>query len=106
MWSFLLGILLHYLPSADSLIDNNEDDSKQVSTSSLLGNSAGVVPSTLEKNEEESNQSSELVSAKMANNTTNLFSDKLLPLLVDLFLQAPAVEKYDIVPDIIEGLGR
>ncbi|CAA3013760.1 MON2 homolog isoform X1 [Olea europaea subsp. europaea] len=106
MWSFLLGILLRYLPSADSLIDNNEDDSKQVSTSSLSGNSAGVVPSTLEKNGEESNQSSELVSAKMANYTTNLFSDKLLPLLVDLFLQAPAVEKYDIVPDIIEGLGR
>ncbi|CAI9769498.1 unnamed protein product [Fraxinus pennsylvanica] len=106
MWSFLLGILLHYLPSADSLIDNNEDGSKQDSTSSLQGNSAGVVPSTLENKREESNQSSELVSAKMANNTTNLFSDKLLPLLVDLFLQAPAVEKYDIVPDIIEGLGR
>ncbi|KAL2456123.1 ARM repeat superfamily protein [Forsythia ovata] len=106
MWSFLLGILLHYLPSPDSLIDNNEDDPKQVSTSSLLGNSASVVPSTLENKGEDSTQSSELVSAKMADNTNNMFSDKLLPLLVDLFLQAPSVEKYNILPDIIQGLGR
>lgn len=35
-----------------------------------------------------------------------LFAEKLVPVLVDLFLQAPAVEKYIIYPEIIQSLGR
>lgn len=35
-----------------------------------------------------------------------MFAEKLVPVLVDLFLQAPAVEKYIIYPEIIQSLGR
>lgn len=36
----------------------------------------------------------------------HLFAEKLIPRLVDLFLQAPAGEKYSIYPDIIQSLRR
>lgn len=35
-----------------------------------------------------------------------LFAEKLIPVLVDLMLQAPAVEKYIIYPEVIQSLGR
>jgi hypothetical protein len=35
-----------------------------------------------------------------------LFAEKLVPVLVDLFLQAPEVEKYIIFPELIQSLGR
>ena len=35
-----------------------------------------------------------------------LFAEKLVPVIVDLFLQAPSVEKNKIFPDIVQGLGR
>lgn len=35
-----------------------------------------------------------------------LFAEKLVPLLVDLFLKAPSVEKYIIYPEIIQSFGR
>ena len=35
-----------------------------------------------------------------------LFAEKLVPVLVDLFLHAPAIEKYNIFPEIVQGLGR
>lgn len=35
-----------------------------------------------------------------------IFAEKLVPVLVDLFLQAPTVEKYIIYPEIIQSLGR
>ncbi|KAF8388070.1 hypothetical protein HHK36_026736 [Tetracentron sinense] len=38
--------------------------------------------------------------------SSHLFAEKLIPVLVDLFLLAPAVEKQNIFPEIIKGLGR
>lgn len=35
-----------------------------------------------------------------------IFAEKLVPVLLDLFLRAPTVEKYVIYPEIIQGLGR
>lgn len=35
-----------------------------------------------------------------------LFAEKLVPVLVDLFLQAPKIEKYIIFPELIQSLGR
>jgi len=35
-----------------------------------------------------------------------IFAEKLVPVLVELFLQAPAVEKHIIYPEIIQSLGR
>jgi len=35
-----------------------------------------------------------------------VFAEKLVPVLIELFLQAPAVEKHIIYPEIIQSLGR
>ena len=38
--------------------------------------------------------------------TSNMFAEKLIPALVELLLQAPAVEKYILFPEIIQNLRR
>lgn len=38
--------------------------------------------------------------------SSQLFAEKLIPVLVDLCIQAPAAEKYSVLPDIIQVLGR
>lgn len=35
-----------------------------------------------------------------------LIKEKLVPVIVELFLEAPTVEKYNAIPEIIQGLGR
>ncbi|KAJ6846953.1 protein MON2-like protein isoform X4 [Iris pallida] len=37
---------------------------------------------------------------------SHLFAEKLVPVVVDLFLEAPSTEKCSIFPEIIQGLGR
>ncbi|KAG8391013.1 hypothetical protein BUALT_Bualt01G0143800 [Buddleja alternifolia] len=103
MWILLLKNLLHYLPAADSLLDDPEP----------VGNSNHIpadTPNPLSSTElmkrEELILNVNLASPAMASNTYNLFAEKLVTLLVDLFLQAPATEKYKVFPDIIQGLGR
>lgn len=56
---------------------------------------------------------SEAKSPSLRSNTANttsvpgyLFAEKLVPLIVGLFLKAPSVEKYIMYPEIIQGLGR
>ncbi|KAJ4955381.1 hypothetical protein NE237_012164 [Protea cynaroides] len=38
--------------------------------------------------------------------SSNLFGEKLVPVLVNIFLLAPAVEKYNIFPELVHVLGR
>lgn len=45
-------------------------------------------------------------SLESVTNSSYLFAEKLVSVLVDLFLQAPATEKYNIYPETIQGLGR
>lgn len=35
-----------------------------------------------------------------------MFAEKLVPVLVDLFLQAPEIQKHIIFPELIQSLGR
>ncbi|PIN26597.1 hypothetical protein CDL12_00664 [Handroanthus impetiginosus] len=84
MWVLLLRNLLHYLPAADPILDDNEDYPKPA-VSSVASTEGG-----------------ELV----LNNSYNLFMEKLVPVIVELFLQAPVTEKYNIFPDVIRSLGR
>lgn len=46
------------------------------------------------------------MSLESITNINYLLADKIVPVLVDLFLHAPATEKYKIFPEIIQGLGR
>lgn len=49
---------------------------------------------------------SESTAAINAGTPSYIFAEKLVPLLVDLFLQAPTAEKYIVYPEIIQSLGR
>ena len=61
---------------------------------------------TSPKQVEVSSLSSASTTAAVAGYSYHLFAEKLVPVLVDLFLQAPSVEKYNIYPEIVQGLGR
>ncbi|OVA15488.1 protein of unknown function DUF1981 [Macleaya cordata] len=52
------------------------------------------------------NSGSATAKSAAASISSNMFAEKLVPVLVDLFQSAPAVEKYSIFPEIIQGLGR
>lgn len=57
-------------------------------------------------NAQASSRSSELISTATDGIRSRLFAEKLIPVLVDLFLRAPAVEKCIIFPEIVQSLGR
>lgn len=61
------------------------------------------IASASQGEEEASPRNPELTTVIVSN---HLFVEKLVPVLVDLFLQAPPAEKYKILPDIIQSLGR
>lgn len=61
--------------------------------------------STLNRLQDPSRKSVSTIST-VEGSSHHLFAEKLVPLLVDLFLQAPAAEKYNMFPDIVQSLGR
>ncbi|XP_047946837.1 protein MON2 homolog [Salvia hispanica] len=85
MWNLLLINLLHYLPEANPLSHETEDDPNRISDSNHI-----VVQKKGDR----------------LNNTYSLFTEKLVPVLVDIFVQAPLKEKYIIFPNVIQSLGR
>lgn len=101
MWLFLLGNLLQYLPKPNSSLANGEDES--VLTESVINKKevSNGISSTLQKKGEVSSKSLEYI----ANNNYS-FAEKVVSVLVELFLQIPETEKYKIFPEIIQGLGR
>lgn len=42
----------------------------------------------------------------MALGCSHLFAEKLVPIIVEIFLEAPPAERCNIFPEIIQGLGR
>ncbi|XP_019097537.1 PREDICTED: protein MON2 homolog isoform X7 [Camelina sativa] len=83
MWLILLREFLHYLPRVDSVLPNEEGG---------------------EVLEHKADASSETIPTTRI--TTNMFAEKLIPALVELLLQAPAVEKYILFPEFIQNLRR
>lgn len=100
MWLLLLRELLHYLPRSDSPREDNEDEAEMTikSPNGAACKSPGKAGT--------SSPSAESTTNIMASISSYLFAEKLIPVLVDLFLQAPAIEKYSISPEIVQGLGR
>ncbi|CAA0836755.1 ARM repeat superfamily protein [Striga hermonthica] len=92
MWIMLLTKLLHYLPAVDPLLDENNDRNEPVDNGDMPNGSS----STTRKEGE----------GFTLNNKYTLFAEKLVPVLVDLFLLAPVKEKYDVFPNLIQSLGR
>lgn len=42
----------------------------------------------------------------MAFSWSHLFAEKLVPIIVELFLEAPPIERCNVFPEVIQGLGR
>ncbi|WOG82786.1 hypothetical protein DCAR_0101954 [Daucus carota subsp. sativus] len=114
MWSLFLQNFLQYLPRSESLLDEGEDAEKGNTTSQrpgsqyskkipLVSNGTASVPTN---RLHDSSRSSVSTASGIVDSSHHLFAEKLIPRLVDLFLQAPAGEKYSIYPDIIQSLRR
>ncbi|KAJ0253818.1 ARM repeat superfamily protein [Hirschfeldia incana] len=84
MWLILLREFLDYLPRVDSALPNEEGSEVSELKADVLSDK--TVPTT--------------------RITSNMFAEKLIPALVELLLQAPAVEKYILFPEIIQNLRR
>ncbi|KAL1339802.1 hypothetical protein AAHE18_U067100 [Arachis hypogaea] len=97
MWLVLLREFLQYLPRPDSHMQN-EDDSQ---TNHEAPNGTTITP-----NKVAVSPGSGSTAATNSRIPSYIFAEKLVPVLVDLFLQAPALEKYIIYPEIIQSLGR
>ncbi|CAN1245367.1 Protein MON2 homolog [Linum grandiflorum] len=110
-WLILLREIFKYLPRSDPLPDEDEAGIAEnapdeifldnlAKRNSETPNGAG---SGLPKQLEPSSQSSGSAVTAVGNYS---FAEKLVPVLVELLLQAPTVEKYIIFPEIIQSLGR
>ncbi|VFQ72111.1 unnamed protein product [Cuscuta campestris] len=97
MWPPFLGKLMEYLPGCDSSI-GELDDGDQGNTADSVD-----VPCRIASN---APKKSENLSPAGPSVSTHMFSEKLIPVLADLCVQAPAAVKYDVFPDIIHVLGR
>ncbi|KAH9688324.1 ARM repeat superfamily protein [Citrus sinensis] len=111
MWLVLLREILQYLPRSDSPLQKKEDEEEPPSTSDNIHDvhvrtkydkPNGTAPTT-PKDASALSESSGSVTTAIPN---HLFAEKLIPVVVDLFLKAPAVEKCIIFPEIIQNLGR
>uniref|UniRef100_A0A6N2LZA3 Protein MON2 homolog n=1 Tax=Salix viminalis TaxID=40686 RepID=A0A6N2LZA3_SALVM len=100
MWPILLRELLQYLPKSYSSLQKEEDDARQASIADK--SPASVSPKKVEDPPRSSGSSTTIV----AGIPSYLFAEKLVPVLLDLLLQAPIIEKHIIFPEIIQTLGR
>ncbi|KAM3287601.1 protein MON2 isoform X3 [Capsicum chacoense] len=107
MWSPLLTKLLLYLPSSVSCMGSIEDENDHESRTKDNAEISYGIASESQGEVEASPKNPELSTASTTVIVSNhLFAEKLVPVLVALFLQAPPAEKYKILPDIIQTLGR
>lgn len=106
LWLILLREILHYLPRPDESLRSEEEVKR---TNAPDGNQEtrdetpnGIASPSLSKAELDSHSSK----TKTMCISSNVFPEKVIPLLVDISLQAPTVEKHIILPEIVESLGR
>ncbi|KAH1229751.1 Protein MON2 [Glycine max] len=100
-WPVLLREFLKYLPRQDSHLQNEDGKIDQARDSQVNYDAPnGATPISPNKIAVSPG------SGSTAAIPSYIFAEKLVPVLVDLFLQAPAVEKYIIYPEIIQSLGR
>ncbi|ESQ32284.1 hypothetical protein EUTSA_v10003510mg [Eutrema salsugineum] len=96
MWLILLREFLHYLPRVDSALPNEEGEIEQSTT----GHRAS---SEVSEHKADGSSDKTIPTTRI---TSNMFAEKLIPALVELLLQAPAVEKYILFPEVIQNLRR
>ncbi|XP_020540275.1 protein MON2 homolog isoform X1 [Jatropha curcas] len=108
MWLVLLRELLQYLPRSDSSLTNEDVEVKHTAISNNVSGKKETpngTASILPKEVETPHQGSESTTL-FSGIPSCVFAEKLVPVIIDLLLQAPVVEKYIIFPEIIQSLGR
>ncbi|KAK7391922.1 hypothetical protein VNO78_20346 [Psophocarpus tetragonolobus] len=100
MWPVLLREFLQYLPRQDSHLQNEDGKIDQARDSQATYGATPISPNEVAASPGSGS------TAGITGIPSYIFAEKLVPVLVDLFLQAPAVEKYIIYPEIIQSLGR
>ncbi|KAL5566940.1 hypothetical protein UlMin_030104 [Ulmus minor] len=115
MWLILLRDILQYLPKLNSPLQDEEDKAGQPSRvdhnpdsdlrmkHEISNGTASISPKRKGSISPTSHSSAAVAAGGIP---TYLFAEKLVPLLVDLFLKTPVVEKYIVYPEIIQSLGR
>lgn len=114
LWAVFFQKLLHYLPNSDSFVENEGDAAKPVESSGYTSDTmkmsvsdiANGTTSNKHVEVESPSSSSDSKSVSATTISSDLFAEKLVPVLVDLFLQAPIAERSITFPYIIQGLGR
>ncbi|KAF7805180.1 protein MON2-like protein isoform X1 [Senna tora] len=109
MWLLLLREFLQYLPREDSHLQNEDDKIGQARSSDVIPDfeiKYKALNGTAPESPDKTSIGTGSTAAIMAGIPSYIFAEKLVPVLVDLFLQAPAVEKYIMYPEIIQSLGR
>ncbi|XP_019452228.1 PREDICTED: protein MON2 homolog isoform X2 [Lupinus angustifolius] len=111
MWHVLLREFLQYLPRQDSHLQNEDSKVDQARGSNFIPDSHmnheapnGIAP--VSPNKVAASPVSGSTAAINMGIPSYLFAEKLVPVLEDLFMQAPASEKYIIYPEIIQSIGR
>lgn len=114
MWPILLRELLQYLPKSYSSLQKEEADARQASITDkspdnnirkqneILNGTTSVSPKKAGDPSQGSGSSTTIV----AGIPSYLFAEKLVPVLLDLLLKAPTIEKHIVFPEIIQTLGR
>ncbi|XP_050223198.1 uncharacterized protein LOC126673214 isoform X2 [Mercurialis annua] len=109
MWLVLLRELLQYLPRSDSL-ETEDDELKQAGISdNISGKKTGIpngTASVIPKEAGAPRQQSGSITTSWGGTLSYVFAEKIVTLLMDLFLQAPMAEQLIIFPEIIQSLGR
>jgi len=127
MWSLLLREFLQYLPRQDSHLHNEDGKIDQARGSDLIlvMELSGCIYASFEffplslkfmlvfadyqiKHDAPNGATPISHNEVAAPNAipSYIFAERLVPVLVDLFLQAPAVQKHIMYPEIIQSLGR
>ncbi|KAL2942428.1 Protein MON2-like protein [Bienertia sinuspersici] len=104
--------ILHYLPKARPSSKHSEDAKQAWNTDSTqeaekFGKKEipnGVMSTSLKITED--SVESGITATSLSGIQYSIFSERLIPLLIDLFLRAPDSEKYILYPEVIQALGR
>ncbi|WJX19433.1 hypothetical protein P8452_09128 [Trifolium repens] len=105
MWPVLLREFLQYLPRQDTHVQIEDGKIDQARDSPVNYEAPnGTIP--ISRDKVAVSPGSESTAAINAGIPSYIFAEKLVPVLVDLFLQAPTAEKYIVYPEVIQSLGR
>lgn len=101
MWILLLRELLRYFPTSHSPSQTEESEINKATSNDLIPENQKMTRPEIPNG----------IGFVSSNKTEALlpslsFAEKLVPVLVDLFLQAPLVEKYIMFPEVVQGLRR